>query len=576
MALCNNKTSIFGIMLFTVSLTLVFVYTLASWMGITVNQYLEGLIFMTVPVTFVGGMIFVPLGIFMMHRRELLLGRSPSHFEIKVKDPRFKGSMAIFIAITFTIVFPVLSVSGYKLYNFTESTVFCGQICHVVMEPQAVAHARSAHARVRCAECHIGAGADFFVKSKLSGMRQVYAVIADTYPRPIPPAITELRPARDTCEECHWPSKFFGTQYKKKVHFSANEFNTRREFDILIKTGGGNASTGRAEGIHMYMLASGPIEYKSADENLQEIPWVKYTRTNGDASVYTKSEDVEKVNSKETVTRHLDCMDCHNRGAHHLASPKAAMDSALELKQIDASLPFIMREAINVLAPTYPTVEDAHKKIEAGIVGFYRDKYPDISVGKKNAIMIAVQRIQKIYDENFFPEMKENWKTYPENVGHQFSPGCFRCHDGLHVDEKGRAISSDCTSCHLFINSSDEGMDCLSLGKFQHPNSLSVHRRVLCSSCHGAGKYRTCEDCHKNEEWKKLRGTGQFLLPEDRHSNRMREDIDDATLKDALFRLDDSSHKTEWELTEPLRQIEIKRNDADIAKHEDGDPGAQP
>ena len=101
---------------------------------------------------------------------------------------------------------------GYNAFLFTESVTFCGRICHTVMEPEYTAYLNSPHARVRCVDCHVGAGAEWYVKSKLSGVHQVYAVTFHTYETPIPTPVKNLRPARETCEECHWPQKFFGAQ----------------------------------------------------------------------------------------------------------------------------------------------------------------------------------------------------------------------------------------------------------------------------------------------------------------------------------------------------------------------------
>ena len=77
--------------------------------------------------------------------------------------------------------------------------------------------------RVACVECHVGAGATWYVKSKMSGARQVFATAFKTYPRPIPTPVHNLRPAPDTCEECHWPKKFYGAQLKIFNHYASDE-----------------------------------------------------------------------------------------------------------------------------------------------------------------------------------------------------------------------------------------------------------------------------------------------------------------------------------------------------------------
>ncbi|WP_394700514.1 NapC/NirT family cytochrome c [uncultured Ilyobacter sp.] len=355
------------------------------------------------------------------------------------------------------LVLPGLAVSGYEGYHYTESTEFCANVCHEVMEPQGTAHARSPHARVRCAECHIGEGADWFVKSKLSGTRQVLAVWRDSFHRPIPPAITELRPARDTCEQCHWPARFHGSQLKEIVHYSPDEANTRRAVRMLLKTGGADEATGQVEGIHMHMLASGTIEFISLDEFLQEIPWVRYTRLDGTQSVYRSDGKSNNAPPPLGTHRAIDCMDCHNRGAHHFLSPQSAISLMMETGEMAADLPFLKREAVRVLVGNYDDIAAANDGIAEGLRVFYESQYPELAQSRSAAIDQAITKTQEVYRQNFFPAMKVDWRTYPENIGHMQTPGCFRCHDGLHVDEAGTPINSDCTVCHTFLNQLADG-----------------------------------------------------------------------------------------------------------------------
>ncbi len=95
------------------------------------------------------------------------------------------------------------------------------------MEPEHTAYQNSPHARVKCVDCHVGSGAGWYVRSKLSGAYQVYAVLANVYPRPIPTPIKNLRPARETCEQCHWPSHFSGQKEVINTYFKSDEQNTR-------------------------------------------------------------------------------------------------------------------------------------------------------------------------------------------------------------------------------------------------------------------------------------------------------------------------------------------------------------
>jgi hypothetical protein len=288
--LSQNLISILGFLLIAVGVVLIVTFALFSALTPRSNPYLDIVGYMILPGVLIGGLTLVPLGMLFRFWRLRRKGstqrvsyRLPA---LDLHDPHMRRRVLAFAAFTLFVVFPVLGFSSYEGYIYTESTQFCGQTCHSVMAPEATAHANSPHARVTCAECHIGAGADWFVKAKISGLRQVYAVWANTYSRPIPPAITELRPARDTCEECHWPAKFYGSMYKEIVHFSPDEENTRRPVRMLLKVGGADESIGRVEGIHMHMVQAGKIEYVATDSGLQTIPWVRYTPAKGEARTF--------------------------------------------------------------------------------------------------------------------------------------------------------------------------------------------------------------------------------------------------------------------------------------------------
>ena len=94
----------------------------------------------------------------------------------------------------------IVATGTYKAVELMESVEFCGTTCHKVMSPEYTTYLRSPHARVRCTQCHIGPGADWFVQSKLSGSWQLVSVALNLYPRPIPTPVHNLRPSRETCE----------------------------------------------------------------------------------------------------------------------------------------------------------------------------------------------------------------------------------------------------------------------------------------------------------------------------------------------------------------------------------------
>ena len=499
LSLCNNPLSVIG--LFLVALGLLGLITLLMFAVVKENQnpYLDVVTHMVLPGVLVSGLLIVPIGAGWKHYWLLKHGAAnvPRYVHIDLRDRATLGALLVFVAVTFLFVLPGLTVSAYEGYVYSESTEFCARVCHTVMEPQGTAHASSAHARVRCAECHIGEGAGWFVKSKLSGTRQVWAVWRDSFHRPIPPAITELRPARETCEECHWPDKFYGAQYREVAHYSPDQTNTRRISRMMVQTGGADESIGRVEGIHMHMLVAAAVEFVAIDEHLQEIPWVRYRRADGTATVYRSDGLPNDAPPPDGLRRTVDCMDCHNRGAHHFYPPEGAVDLMLEAGRIDATLPFIKREAVRVLTAGYTDRETGLGGIERGLQDFYRANYAQVWKTHGEALDRAIRAVQDVYRRSFFPAMNVDWRTYPENIGHMRSPGCFRCHDGLHVDAQGKAVISDCLVCHTFIRAVAGQPNVFQEGPFEHSMPLIHHEQLRCEQCHTGGTLLLCRDCHE-------------------------------------------------------------------------------
>lgn len=470
------------------------------------NQYLAIVGFMILPGVLMTGLALCPVGILIKRWRL-------KHGPIREVSAR---KAIIFLALTFFVIMPVLGVAGYKGYHFTETAEFCGS-CHEVMEPQFVRYQASPHARATCAGCHVGPGAESFVKSKISGMRQVYKVGTNSFPRPIPPAIADLRPARDTCETCHWPAQFFGSQLKRVVRYAHDKDNTRTEYEALIKVGGNNKFLARAEGIHSHMLDK--VEYVATDERLETIPWVRYTYPDGKATVFRSDGKASSDPPPAGHIRKLDCIDCHNLVGHEFQSPERAMDEALNAKKLDATLPYIKREAVKALAGSYTTKDEAKAKIAEQLRTFYQTQ-GDVMEKRKAAVDQAISAVQAVYTMHFYTEMKTDWRTYPSHIGHLESPGCFRCHDNLHVAEGTKTISMECSSCHTFLYRDPQQRNSITERTFVHPmkiheawEGLGPHEKMLCTDCHDGGlgalgwgdakSASACGDCHSSGRWLK-------------------------------------------------------------------------
>jgi len=487
----RDPVSLAGVALAIVSLANLFIFVLIDNIAVKPSPYIGILAYMVSPAFLVLGLLLIAAGILLERRKR----QAPSAFypKIDLNNPTQRSAVVSFV--TFLVVFAVVSAAGsYKAYEFTESVSFCGQLCHSVMSPEYTAYQLSPHARVACAECHVGAGATWFVKSKLSGSRQVFATIFHTFPEPIPTPVKNLRPAQETCEQCHWPRKFYGQQLKLFSHYASDEKNTLRQIRMIIKTGGGDPATGAPEGIHWHMNIANKIDYLASDEKRQVIPYIHVEDQQGRVTEYyakdsTLTKDQIKAQIAKTGTHHMDCVDCHNRPTHIYVPPDQAVDQSLLARRLDTSLPFIKQQAVTALTGTYTTTDGAMQGIASGLQDFYEKKYPDVAKAKQLEIRNAVAEVQAIFKRTTFPEMKLNWQTHSNNLGHFYYPGCFRCHDGQHVSAEGRVISRDCNQCHTLM-SETEGTATAAVvppANFQHPVDIGDLTQVSCADCHTGG-----------------------------------------------------------------------------------------
>jgi hypothetical protein len=301
-----------------------------------------------------------------------------------------------------------------------------------------------------------------------------------------------LRPAQETCEQCHWPEQFFGAQQKRLLHFLPDENNTRWDINLLIRTGGGSPETGLTEGIHWHMNIGNKLEYIATDETRQEIPWVRTTNLEtGHVTEYMSTENpLSDGEIGSANIRKMDCMDCHNRPTHIFRSPSYSMNLALGTGKIDPNLPFIKQTGVKLLSGNYDSTESALKEIENGVKKFYQDNHSELTNHKEDSISGAIVEIQDIYQNNFFPDiMKVRWDVYPNNIGHLNFPGCYRCHDGLHKSADGKVITNKCTACHTIISQGtpenmEYSMEPNGLA-FRHPEDIGeMWKEIKCSDCH--------------------------------------------------------------------------------------------
>ncbi len=452
--------------------------------------YLGVIIYLILPFVAGGGIIISLLGVW-WERRRRKQRLDVSLLPLPRIDLNRRRDQVVVIAV-FTLIMTIvvlLSITGYRTYHFTDSTEFCGVVCHQVMKPEFTAYQHSPHARVTCTQCHIGPGAKWFVRSKLSGAYQVYATMAKKYPKPIPTPVKNLRPAQETCEQCHWPQKFFGAKQKTFNHYLADEQNSPWQIQMLTKIGGGDPKTGSPSGIHWHMNIKNDIEYIASDEQRQVISWVRATDPDGNVAEYMSTEaPLTPEQMAKAEIRRMDCVDCHNRPSHIFHPPDRAVEEAFFTGRLDPTLPYLKREAIRLLAAEYTSEKEASDAILMGLDEFYKKEYPQIHREKALSIQQATTELQEIYKRNFFPEMKADWRVYPNHIGHLNSQGCFRCHDGLHQSREGKVITKDCNACHTILaQGPPEEIAAAKLESqpFRHPVDVGVDvTEYKCSDCH--------------------------------------------------------------------------------------------
>jgi nitrate/TMAO reductase-like tetraheme cytochrome c subunit len=454
--------------------------------------YASLVIFIFIPTVLLFGVTLIPIGMLLERRHVRLTGHHsvPRFPVIDFNDPRQRNLTGLFVVGSIIVIF-VAVFGGFQAYEATESVVFCGQLCHTVMQPEFTTYENSPHARVKCVDCHVGPGAEWYVKSKLSGLYQVYAVTFDQYPRPITGPISSLRPAQQTCEQCHWPEQFFEAQERRLVHFLPDEQNTRWQISLLIKTGGGKPGLLHTGGIHWHMNIQNRIEYIATDPERQVIPWVRLTdRETGTAKEYMSTANpLSKEEIAKASARTMDCMDCHNRPSHIFRSPRESVNAALSAGKIDSTLPFIKKTGVELLAADYASTDAAMQGIEQGMTEFYQKSYPEVMTQRRALVTKAVKELQVIYRQNFFPVMKARWDEYPNNIGHLMFNGCFRCHDGQHQTADGKVIRKDCTICHTITaqgkaDAMQYAQNPDGLG-FQHPEDIGgMWQDMACDECH--------------------------------------------------------------------------------------------
>ena len=449
--LWRSPLGVLGVAITTISITLMIIGLIADLSGAALfeNPYAGAATYLVLPGGMLFGLVLIPIAAYFRRRQWLQFGLDMEHLKLNLSDKKHR-SVLIGILVLTVINVTILTVVGYEGYHFTDSPYFCGMVCHQVMEPEYTAYKRSAHSRIPCVDCHIGPGAQWFVRAKLSGLRQVAAVMTDSYSRPIPAPVHELRPARDTCEQCHWPEKFHGKKMKTFTHFSNDNQEEAQIQEIALHIGGHNPETDRFEGIHWHVSEDVEVSYLAVDRERTKIAKVRVKRPDGTEDEFVKN-DIEAEEGEEHEWRVMDCIDCHNRPTHIYDMPEEVVDFGLVSKKINGEIPGIREDSLNVLTKEYLSREEAKENMVRDLTELLRQRDPNLPARFGDDIKRAGEYLVEAYLGNVWPETKVFWGTYKEHLGHQWADdgyGCWRCHDEEHENKDGETISQDCALCH--------------------------------------------------------------------------------------------------------------------------------
>jgi hypothetical protein len=488
----KNWLTIIGSIIAGINLLLIILLFIISTIFNKSNTNLGLFIYIILPGFMILGLLLVPVGMIRERKRvrKLEVTGEARFPRIDLNDTRHRNAFVIFTITTIIVLF-LSTLGSFQAFHITESVEFCGTLCHQVMEPEYTAYQKSPHANVACVECHVGSGASWYVKSKLSGLHQVFAVMTNSFPRPVGTPLHDLRPARETCEKCHWPQKFYARTLWTNKYFLADSLNSEWDVILQMKTGPEYSGLGLREGIHWHINPSVSIEYVSENDKRENITYVKYTnKASGEVKIFRNDNNpISDSLLAVSATREMDCIDCHNRPSHNYNSPPVYFDKAMLTGAISKNIPFFKKVAMGILKNTFSDKDTALMKINDEISSFYKTDYNDYYSKNKDLVNNSISAVQNAFSQNTFPKMKVTYDHYPEHIGHLESDGCFRCHNDAFKTADGTKISRDCNLCHSIVGQGKPGaIEYTSIREnleFKHPVDIgTAWKEANCSECH--------------------------------------------------------------------------------------------
>ena len=384
--------------------------------------------------------------------------------------------------------------AGAFAWDYTNSPGFCGTSCHT-MPPEYSAYLASPHARVDCVDCHIGKS---FIATKITrkagDMRHVLATAFHSYEYPI--NARQMRPARETCELCHNPEKFSDDSLKEIKYYDNDPNNTPHTIYLTLKTGGGSQRQGLGRGIHWHI--ENPVYFLPTDELQQNIPYIKVQNADGTTMEYVDIESgLNPASVDPSKLVEMDCMTCHNRITHLVIPPEETVDQLISRNLISADIPDIRRESVELISRKYESTAAATEGIRS-LVSYYQTYYPEYYTANQSKVDSAVTALEDSYKQRVFPEQESDWDTHPNNLGHKDFPGCFRCHDGKHLNAQNQAIRLECNLCHSIpvVTGPNDFVAKVEISRGPEPQS---HLNQNWINLHRDSVNDTCSQCHSTE-----------------------------------------------------------------------------
>jgi nitrate/TMAO reductase-like tetraheme cytochrome c subunit/mono/diheme cytochrome c family protein len=388
----------------------------------------------------------------------------------------------------------MLLTSAAYAWDYTNSPAFCGETCHT-MPPEYTAYLVSPHARIDCVDCHIGKS---FIATRITrkagDLKHVFATAFKTYEFPI--RAHDLRPARETCERCHYPEKFSDDSLREIKRYENDVENTPQSIYLVLKTGGGSKREGLGRGIHWHI--ENPVYFLATDPEEQNIPYVKTVNADGTTTEYVSVDSgIDPASITQDQLIEMDCITCHNRITHKVPPPNDTIDQLITTGNISAAIPEIRQKAIQVFEQPYNSREMGVNGI-AGLSGYYQVYYPDFYAQNKSLVDSAIAEIQQAYLNSVYPEQKSDWTSHPNNIGHKDSPGCFRCHDGKHLNIQNEAIRLECNLCHSIpvVSGPTDFVADVEISRGPEPDS---HLNQNWINLHHDAFNDTCANCHTTD-----------------------------------------------------------------------------